>query len=110
MEKEDVKLWLRNIRKDRYWLAEKLLCKKRTVDAWLSSSAEIPQRAVLVISRLMSQYPNAEKTSVKPYPIEDNAITLTVDDATFDAWNQAATAEGKLLREWCVDVLNESLE
>lgn len=40
----------------------------------------------------------------------ENAITLTVNDATFDAWNKAATAEGKLLRQWCVDVINESLE
>ncbi len=40
----------------------------------------------------------------------DNAITLTVDDASFDAWNNAATVAGKLLRQWCVDVINESLE
>ncbi|WP_297406591.1 hypothetical protein [uncultured Akkermansia sp.] len=49
-------------------------------------------------------------TSETPPSAADNAITLTVDDATFDAWNRAATAEGKLLRQWCVDVINESLE
>ena len=45
-----------------------------------------------------------------PPSAADNTITLTVDDASFDAWNNAATVAGKLLRQWCVDVINESLE
>ena len=45
-----------------------------------------------------------------PPSAADNAITLTVNDATFDAWNKAATVEGKLLRQWCVDVINDALE
>ena len=45
-----------------------------------------------------------------PPSAADKAITLTVNDATFDAWNKAATVEGKLLRQWCVDVINDALE
>ncbi len=63
-----------------------------------------------MIFLLMDQYPAMNSTSETPPSAADNAITLTVDDATFDAWNRAATAEGKLLRQWCVDVINESLE
>lgn len=110
MNKQEIKSWLKSIGKDRFWLAEQLLCKKRTVDAWLSSSANIPIKVSRVVSRLMAQYPATDNAPAPSLSAADNAITLTVDDATFDAWNKAATAEGKLLRQWCVDVINESLE
>lgn len=110
MNKQEIKSWLKAIGKDRFWLAEQLLCKKRTVDAWLSSSANIPIKGSRVVSHLMAQYPATGNTPETSPSAADNAITLTVDDATFDAWNKAATAEGKLLRQWCVDVINESLE
>ncbi|WP_153950629.1 hypothetical protein [Akkermansia muciniphila] len=70
----------------------------------------IPKQSGRLIERLMEQYP-ATGSAPATYPsAAENAITLTVDDATFDAWNRAATAEGKLLRQWCVDVINESLD
>lgn len=110
MQKTDVKVWLKAIGKNRQWLAEQCGVTKRGVDAWLSSSRPIPRPAERIIERLMSQYPATASTQETPSSGADNAITLTVDDATFDTWNQAATAEGKLLRQWCVDIINESLE
>lgn len=110
MEKSDVKAWLKAIKRNRDWLAEECGVKKRTADNWLSSSQPISTQATRLIERLMVQYPAAGSTPEMPPSVADNAITLTVDDATFDAWNKAATAEGKLLRQWCVDVINESLE
>lgn len=110
MEKSDVKAWLKAIKRNRDWLAEECGVKKRTADNWLSSSQPISTQATRLIERLMVQYPAAGSTPETPPSAADNAITLTVDDATFDAWNKAATAEGKLLRQWCVDVINESLE
>lgn len=110
MEKSDVKAWLKAIKRNRDWLAEECGVKKRTADNWLSSSQPISTQATRLIERLMAQYPAADSIPATPPNAADNAITLTVDDATFDAWNKAATAEGKLLRQWCVDVINESLE
>ena len=55
-------------------------------------------------------YPATSNAPETPPSAADNAITLTVNDATFDAWNKAATVEGKLLRQWCVDVINDALE
>lgn len=110
MEKSDVKAWLKAIGKNRDWLAEECGVKKRTADNWLSSSQSISTQATRLIERLMAQYSPMNNAPETPYSTADNAITLTVDDATFDAWNKAATAEGKLLRQWCVDVINESLE
>lgn len=110
MEKSDVKAWLKAIKRNRDWLAEECGVKKRTADNWLSSSQPISTQATRLIERLMVQYPAAGSTPETPPSVADNAITLTVDDATFDAWNNAATAQGKLLRQWCVDVINESLK
>lgn len=107
MNKQEIKSWLKAIGKDRFWLAEQLLCKKRTIDAWLSSSADIPSKVPRVISRLMSQYPATANTPATPPSAAENAVVLTVNDSTFDLWNRAATAEKKLLRQWCVDVITE---
>lgn len=110
MQKAKVKTWLKAIGKNREWLAEQCKTGKRIVDSWLSTSRDIPSHAQAMISLLMAQYPATDSIPATPPNAADNAITLTVDDATFDAWNEAAAAEGKLLRQWCVDVINESLE
>lgn len=110
MQKTKVKTWLKAIGKNREWLAEQCKTGKRIVDSWLSTSRDIPSHAQAMISLLMAQYPATGNAPETPTSAADNAITLTVDDATFDAWNKAATTEGKLLRQWCVDVINESLE
>lgn len=110
MQKREIKAWLKTIGKNREWLAEQCGVTKRGLDVWLSTSRPIPKQSGRIIERLMSQYSATASTQETPSNGKDNAITLTVDDATFDTWNQAATAEGKLLRQWCVDVINESLE
>lgn len=110
MQKAEIKKWLKDIGKDRDWLAEQCGVTRGGINIWLSSSRPIPRQTGKLIVRLMAQYPAADSIPATPPNAADNAITLTVDDATFDAWNNAATAEGKLLRQWCVDVINESLE
>ena len=110
MEKQSVKDWLKRIGIDRTWLGTQCGVGKRIVDSWLSTSRPIPGPAGRIIERLMVQYPATSNAPETPPSAADNAITLTVNDATFDAWNKAATVEGKLLRQWCVDVINDALE
>lgn len=110
MTKNSIKQWLKAIGKDRDWLAEQCGVTRGGINIWLSSSRPIPRQTGKLIVRLMVQYPATANTPETPSSAAENAITLTVNDATFDAWNRAATAEGKLLRQWCVDVINESLE
>lgn len=110
MQKAEIKKWLKDIGKDRDWLAEQCGVTRGGINIWLSSSRPIPRQTGKLVSRLMTQYPATDSIPTTPPSAADNAITLTVDDATFDAWNEAAAAEGKLLRQWCVDVINESLE
>lgn len=52
-EKENVKAWLKKIKKDRFWLAEQCGVHKRTVDSWFFKKSEIPAKALLTIYDLM---------------------------------------------------------
>lgn len=51
---EDIKTWLKEIGKDRAWLAEKTLVSKRTVDNWLSAGKPIVPQKMELIERLMN--------------------------------------------------------
>lgn len=42
--------------------------------------------------------------------VGSHEITLTIDDATFEAWNKIAMAEEKPLHQWCADVINETVD
>lgn len=110
MEKADIKQWLKAIGKNRDWLAQQCGITIPTINSIMYGKRPIPKQSGRLIERLMVQYPAVDNAPETPPSAADNAITLTVDDTTFDAWNRAATAEGKLLRQWCVDVINESLE
>ena len=52
--KEDIKKWLKDIGRDRFWLAEQCKVDKRTVDSWLSSDRALPARAIILINQLMT--------------------------------------------------------
>lgn len=51
---EDIKAWLKKVGKNRVWLAEKTLSKKRTVDGWLSDGNPIPPAKLSLIEKLMT--------------------------------------------------------
>ncbi|MFR8407784.1 hypothetical protein [Akkermansia sp.] len=108
MEKlrQELKIWLKDIGKNREWLGEKCGVKKRTVDSWFSWGT-ITEQTERHLRLLMAQYPATANTPATPPSAAENAVVLTVNDSTFDLWNRAATAEKKLLRQWCVDVITE---
>lgn len=111
MNKQDVKMWLRSIGKDREWLAEQIGVKKRSVDNWLSSHRDIAAKAQIIIARLMTQHPaSVPLKQTDESPNEESALVITTDASTFDLWNEAALLESKLLRQWAADVLTNYAE
>lgn len=64
--KEEIKNWLKKIRKDRFWLAEKCNTGKRAVDKWFEKNGAVPAKAILVIRSLMSD-------ATQPLPSPDQA-------------------------------------
>lgn len=53
LKKEEVKKWMKENKKDRYWLAE--LCKtgKRAVDKWFEVKNDFPPKAILILQEHM---------------------------------------------------------
>lgn len=106
MDKKEVKAWLKAIGQDREWLASQVGAARLTINTWLSTARPIPRRAQVLIASLMEQYPAGTPASSIPGTPE-NTLVLTADESTFDAWNEAAARDGKLLRQWACDVLTE---
>lgn len=107
MEKlrQELKAWLKAIGKNREWLGKQCGVKKRTVDSWFSWGT-ITEQTERHLRLLMSQYPaGTSASSITGTP--ENTLVLTADESTFDAWNEAAARDGKLLRQWACDVLTE---
>ena len=106
MERDEIKIWLKSIKKNHAWLAEQCCASIHSINGWLSSGKKITLARQAQIARLMEQYPaGTSASSISDAP--ENTLVLTADASTFDAWNEAAAREGKLLRQWACDVLTE---
>ena len=72
-----------------------------TLYKWRSTPGVPESRAEWVRARI-AEY---QKTSVQDLP---DRIILEVPRDQFDDWSRAALAEGKILREWAIDALDEA--
>lgn len=105
--KNDIKKWLKTIRKDREWLAKQCgLNSKQSVDNWFATTGKIPKAKLLLIQRLMAE------TQAPPYEIEgkDNMgkLFITLNEESQDAvlaecrrLNITLSAYCSLMMEWC---------
>lgn len=105
--KNDIKKWLKTIKKDREWLAKQCgLNSKQSVDNWFAATGKIPKAKLLLIQRLMAE------TQPPPYEIEgkDNMgkLFITLNEASQDAvlaecrrLNITLSAYCSLVMEWC---------
>lgn len=69
------------------------------------STRGVPPSKTAWVEKVMAEYDQKAPTPSLP-----DRVTLEVEPQTFDQWNRAAMTEGKLLREWAIDVLNEAAE
>lgn len=53
--KEEIKKWLKQTKKNRFWLAEQCSTGKRAVDKWFEKKGEVPAKAILTIQSLMEK-------------------------------------------------------
>ena len=105
--KNDIKKWLKTIRKDREWLAKQCgLNSKQSVDNWFATTGKIPKAKLLLIQRLMAE------TQAPPYEIEgkDNMgkLFITLNEESQEAvlaecrrLNITLSAYCSLMMEWC---------
>lgn len=105
--KNDIKKWLKTIRKDREWLAKQCgLNSKQSVDNWFATTGKIPKAKLLLIQKLMAE------TQAPPYEIEgkDNMgkLFITLNEESQEAvlaecrrLNITLSAYCSLVVEWC---------
>lgn len=105
--KNDIKKWLKTIKKDREWLAKQCgLNSKQSVDNWFAAAGKIPKAKLLLIRRLMAE------TQPPPYEIEgkDNMgkLFITLNPESQDAvlaecrrLNITLSSYCSLVVEWC---------
>jgi hypothetical protein len=76
----------------------------QTIYNWRSTAGVPPSKTKWVRER-MREYLGSAPIAAVP-----DRITLLISTAQFDAWEDAALARGKKLRQWAVDVLDEAAE
>jgi hypothetical protein len=69
------------------------------------STRGVPPSKTAWVEKLMAEYDQKSAGPTLP-----DRVSLEVDPQTFDQWSRAALAEGKILREWAIAVLNEAAE
>lgn len=71
--KEQIKSWLKEIGKDREWLAIQCGAKsKRTVEKWFETKGTVPAKAILKINELMRQTGHQPSKQLSTLPDLDN--------------------------------------
>ena len=111
-DKEQIKSWLKSIKKDRAWLAEQCEASKRTVDNWLAETGILPSKALLQINRIIKQFPSEVLEGVKPEQYGEDTfkqsvycIPLPYDIAR--ALEENALAASMTLSQYCASLLEE---
>lgn len=96
--RDQIKDWLKNIGKDRFWLAEQFGVEKVSVDGWFSRN-KFPSKAMLIIKKLMdTTYP-----SLTTLPDLDNRgkMELRLDYETQRKVEKEALRLGMELSTYC---------
>lgn len=75
---------------------------EQTIYNWRSTRG-IPESRLPWVEERMREF--IRTTGVENLP---DRVTLEVTAVQFDEWNRAALAEGKILRQWAIDVLDEA--
>ncbi len=98
--KEEIKAWLKRLGLSREWLADKIGVSKRTVDNWLSSNIDIPERSLAMIQQLID---DSEKVAEG---INTNIFSVECSLDQFRRFSRAALSDGLILEDWALRLLD----
>ena len=118
--KEEIKNWLKEIGKDRFWLAEKCGVDKRSVDEWFTSRGKVSAKAILIIQSLMSETVGVEEEKKElaipaqlPHTVQNGmvAVGVLMEEEVYESISLAAMATGKTVDKFIKDAsFDESIE
>lgn len=103
MKQEEVKTWLKKHNRSRAWLAQQCDSAVQTVNNWLSTERGLPNKAILIIEKLMEadRIRGLQGAEVK------QVLTLEFSSDDFDAIERAAHRNGQKIRTWATDTLRK---
>lgn len=104
---EDIERRLKELGKDRVWLASESGRKPNSIRVALAPNADEKNRSPL-LQRALSEAIEAEegRRQSAVEVLRSQNLVLEVDQDQFDAWNAAALASGELMRVWAVKGLD----
>lgn len=108
-EKENIKAWLKQMKKDRFWLAEQCGVHKRTVDSWFFKKSEIPAKALLTIYNLMSKQgylPSEADSVVNEFGMVP--VELEFDRERYEVMEAEAERRGLDVSTYCSELLKDA--
>lgn len=96
----------------------------KTLNQWMDNNGISPEKAAEIFGKSVGTIRNwrsagvpenqrewVEKRMVewngKPLPEVPDRVTLELSAEQFDAWSEAALADGKILRKWVIDSIDE---
>lgn len=103
--KDIIKSRLKDLGRDREWLAERLGKALNTINNWLSTAKPIPDGIRPLIARVLNEEEIAQTQRAQLHEPRDNIIRLHFSDDEFTLINEAANARDQLIREWAVAAL-----
>lgn len=103
MDQKRVKKWLKDFNHSRTWLAKECNAAPQTINNWLSTSRGIPNRAKILIERLM-EADYLRKTNQNTVT---QTLTLEFNSRDFDMIEQAARLNQMKIRNWATQTLRE---
>lgn len=103
--------WLRDIGKDRNWLAEKLSLSPNTISSWLHSWQVVPRRQKAFVEALMKEYLPESLTLDEAIKRQGfTQILIKVDEAFLDDIARAAAISGVPLSYWIYEALEKQVK
>jgi len=99
--KDEIKAWLKRLGLSRDWLADRLGVAKPTVNTWLSTDRGIPEKVQLLIRQMID---DSEKIADG---ITTNVFSVECTLDQFRRFSRAALADGLILEDWALRVLDE---
>lgn len=110
-EKDSIKKWLKDIGKDREWLASKCLLSKTSVDNWFKKVGIIPQAKLFLIQNLMNESDTKETEKEALLRRSKNSIKNVALVFTEEEWEMiksCAKNRNTTPERYCADVIVES--
>lgn len=102
--KKKIKQWLKENKKDRFWLAEKCLVTKKTIDDWLTSRGTIPETKMKLIHQLMGSPVSSTAHSLNEK--EQQQIFLDIIARRLE--EMIRTSEAELFHDFSLDELEKA--